>query len=65
MSKNLVRGATLGLLSLLGVLAPRAGRAVDLAVYAAPPSTEGVALSPDGTRLAYVHAEGDRRMILS
>lgn len=64
MSKNLVRGATLGLLSLLGVLAPRAGRAVDLAVYAAPPSTEGVALSPDGTRLAYVHAEGDRRMIL-
>lgn len=37
---------------------------MDLAVYAAPPSTEDVALSPDGTRLAYVHTEGDRRMIL-
>ncbi len=59
-------GSVIGLLllSLTGALAPRAGYAVNLALYAALPSTELVALSPDGTRLAYVHTQGDRRIIV-
>ena len=47
----------------MGVLAAQNGRAVPLAVYGRLPSIEDVALSPDGSRLAYVRTQGDLRVI--
>lgn len=44
--------------------APAAAPAVPLAVYGHLPSIEDVALSPDGSRLAYVRTQGDLRVII-
>ena len=45
-------------------LTPPAAHAVPLTVYGALPSLENVALSPDGSRIAYVRTEGDARLVL-
>ena len=50
-------------LGLLGVLAAGARAAVPLTVYGHLPNIENVALSPDGTRLAYVRTQGDLRIV--
>jgi dipeptidyl aminopeptidase/acylaminoacyl peptidase len=51
------------LLALCSTLAVPSARAVPLAVYGGLPSVEDVALSPDGTRIAYVRTDGDTRII--
>lgn len=66
----MARGATrlilFSLLPLLGALAAQSGRAtpVPLAVYGQLPTIENVALSPGGSRIAYVHTEGDQRIVV-
>ncbi len=50
-------------LGLLSVLAAPSGRAVPLAVYGQLPNIENVAISPDGSRLAYVRTQGDMRVV--
>lgn len=52
------------LLALVGVLAARSGHAVPIAIYGQLPSIEDVALSPDGSRLAYVRTQGNLRIIV-
>ena len=47
----------------LALLHAQCGFAVPLAVYGNLPSLEDVALSPSGTRIAFVHTDGDARMI--
>ncbi len=57
----------ISLLALAGSLAPRsvgAAPLVPLAVYGHLPSIEDVAISPDGSRLAYVRTRGDLRIIV-
>ncbi|MGH8202318.1 MAG: alpha/beta hydrolase family protein [Steroidobacteraceae bacterium] len=54
---------TLSLLALLGVLAARSGWATSLTVYGHLPNIENVAISPDGSRLAYVRTRGDARIV--
>ena len=50
-------------LGLMSVLAAPSGRAVPLTVYGQLPSVEDVAISPDGSRLAYVRTQGDMRVV--
>ena len=57
---RLVAVSFLGLLSALA--APGSG-AVPLTVYGQLPNIENVAISPDGTRLAYVRTQGDMRVV--
>lgn len=52
------------LLAVFGTLAAQSGRAAPLAVYGGLPSIEDVALSPDGSRVAYVRTEGDSRIVI-
>ena len=59
-------GARLIVVSLLGpmaVLAAPVGQAVPLTVYGQLPNIEDVAISPDGSRLAYVRTQGDMRVV--
>ena len=58
---HLILGALFVLCSMF--IAPM-GHAVPLAVYGGLPSVEDVALSPDGTRVAYVRTEGDQRIVI-
>lgn len=51
------------ILGLTGVLAVPRARAVPLTVYGQLPNMENVAISPDGTRLAYVRTQGDLRIV--
>jgi dipeptidyl aminopeptidase/acylaminoacyl peptidase len=51
------------LAALASVLAAPRGRAVPLAVYGQLPGIEDVAISPDGSRLAYVRTQGDVRVV--
>jgi esterase/lipase len=51
-------------LALLGMLTAPSASAVPLAVYGSLPSVEDVALSSDGSRVAYVRTEGDTRIIV-
>lgn len=51
-------------LVLLSVLSAVWARAVPLSVYGGLPSTESVAISPDGARIAYVRTEGSTRVVL-
>ncbi len=51
------------LLGLIAVLAAPSGRAVPLTVYGQLPDIENVAISPDGSRLAYVRTQGDMRVV--
>jgi dipeptidyl aminopeptidase/acylaminoacyl peptidase len=65
--KSGVRLMAVSLLAVAGVLAGRhacAAPGVPLAVYGQLPSIEDVALSPDGSRLAYVRTQGDLRIIV-
>ncbi len=60
-------GATrvvVSLLALLLTLAAPSARAVPLAVYGHLPSVEDVALSPDGSRVAYIRTEGNLRLVV-
>ena len=50
-------------LGLMSVLAAPGGLAAPLTVYGQLPSIEDVALSPDGSRLAYVRTQGDMRVV--
>lgn len=59
---RLIASSFLGLLGALA--APGASvAAVPLTVYGQLPDMENVAISPDGTRLAYVRTQGDARII--
>jgi hypothetical protein len=51
------------LLGLMAVLAAPVGQAVPLTVYGELPNIEDVAISPDGSRLAYVRTQGDMRVV--
>ena len=51
------------LLALLGALCAPSGRTASLTTYGQLPSIEDVALSPDGTRVAYVRTQGDLRVV--
>jgi dipeptidyl aminopeptidase/acylaminoacyl peptidase len=53
----------LALLALIAALAAQSSRAVPLTVYGQLPNLEDVALSPDGTRVAYVRTQGDLRVV--
>jgi dipeptidyl aminopeptidase/acylaminoacyl peptidase len=50
-------------LALICAFTPRAGDAASLAVYGSLPTVENVALSPDGSRIAYVRTEGNTRVV--
>jgi dienelactone hydrolase len=52
------------LLALCATLTTQMAHAVPLAVYGGLPSVENVALSPDGSRVAYVRTEGDQRIVV-
>jgi dipeptidyl aminopeptidase/acylaminoacyl peptidase len=52
------------LLALCGMLGGQIGHAVPLATYGGLPGVENVALSPDGSRVAYVRTEGDSRIVV-
>jgi dipeptidyl aminopeptidase/acylaminoacyl peptidase len=52
------------LLALCGTLTAQIGHAVPIATYGGLPSVEDVALSPDGSRVAYVRTEGDLRVVV-
>lgn len=52
------------LLMLTALLAAQSARAVALNVYGQLPSIEDVAISPDGSRLAYVRTQGDDRIVI-
>jgi len=58
------RLAAILLLTVLGALAAQNGHAASLADYGQLPSIEDVALSPDGSRLAYVNTKGDQRIVV-
>lgn len=51
------------LLGLAGMFAAPVGQAVPLTVYGQLPNIEDVAISPDGSRLAYVRTQGDMRVV--
>lgn len=57
------RRMVISLLALIGALAAQSGSAVPLTVYGQLPNLEDVALSPDGTRVAYVRTQGDLRVV--
>lgn len=52
------------LLGLVGLFAAQAAGAVPLEVYGHLPTIENVALSPDGSRVAFVRTEGDSRLVI-
>ncbi len=52
------------LLTLLITVAARSTLAAPLSVYGHLPGVEDVALSPDGSRIAYVRTEGDLRIVV-
>src|SRR5579863_3891623 len=60
-----IRLFAISLLALLGAFATAAqgAPAVPLSVYGQLPSIEDVALSPDGSRVAYVRTQGELRVI--
>jgi dipeptidyl aminopeptidase/acylaminoacyl peptidase len=58
-----IRLICISLLALMGTLAAQSSRAVPLTVYGQLPNLEDVALSPDGTRIAYVRTQGDLRVV--
>src|SRR5689334_10114668 len=74
MHKNLLRAVAARAMSLVrlavpcavlsGALFPTGAGAVPLEVYGHLPSVESVALSPDGSRVAYVRTEGDSRVVV-
>lgn len=51
------------LLGMTGVLATPGRAAVPLSVYGQLPNIEDVAISPDGSRLAYVRTQGNQRVV--
>ncbi len=51
------------LAALLGMLAATRARAVPLEVYGRLPQLEDVALSPDGSKIAFVRTQGDSRLL--
>lgn len=53
----------ISLLALIGALGAQSGRAVPLTVYGQLPNLEDVALTPDGTRVAYVRTQGEQRVV--
>jgi dipeptidyl aminopeptidase/acylaminoacyl peptidase len=57
------RLSVFALLALCSTLAVQSARAVPLAVYGGLPSVEEVALSPDGSRIAYIRTDGDTRIV--
>ena len=59
-----LRWIGISVLALLCWLVTRVGQSAPLAVYGGLPTIEDVALSPDGSRIAYVHTEGDTRTVL-
>jgi dipeptidyl aminopeptidase/acylaminoacyl peptidase len=56
------RASLFGALSLLA-LSALPSRATDLEIYGRLPNLEDVALSPDGTRVAFVETMGDKRIV--
>jgi dipeptidyl aminopeptidase/acylaminoacyl peptidase len=58
---SLIVGA---LLAFCGTCVANAGNAVPLTVYGGLPSVEDVALSPDGSKVAYVRTEADQRIVV-
>jgi dipeptidyl aminopeptidase/acylaminoacyl peptidase len=58
-----IRLIRLCVVALMFSLAPRAGHTVPLGVYGGLASLENVALSPDGSRIAYVRTEGNARIV--
>jgi dipeptidyl aminopeptidase/acylaminoacyl peptidase len=63
-SPHATRLICVSLLALLGTFAPPNSRGLALATYGALPSVENVALSPDGSRMAYVRTDGDSRIVV-
>ena len=61
--RRLVAWAGLCVLSLMIALAPAGAADVPLEVYGRLPDLEDVALSPGGTRLAFVTVVGDQRIV--
>ena len=59
-----VRALAAALLTLIAVFAARAARAAPLEVYGRLPSVEDVALSPDGSRIAFVRTTENDRMLV-
>jgi len=53
----------ISVLALLCALTAQRGQAAPIAVYGGLPNIENVALSPDGSRIAYVRTDGDARII--
>jgi len=53
----------LTVMAVLGVLPAQPARTASLEAYGRLPSLEDVALSPNGTRLAFVHTQNDDRII--
>ena len=58
-----IRLLAASLLGFMGALAPPRGWAAPLSVYGRLPNIENVAVSPDGSRLAYVRTQGDLRVV--
>ena len=58
-----IRLMFISLLALMGTLAAQRSHAVPLTVYGQLPNLEDVALSPDGSRVAYVRTQGDLRVV--
>lgn len=54
----------IALLALFGTAAAQNGQTVSLATYGGLPGVENVALSPDGSHVAYVRTEGDLRIVV-
>jgi dipeptidyl aminopeptidase/acylaminoacyl peptidase len=52
------------MLMLLGALATHGALAASLATYGGLPNVEEVALSPDGSKVAYVRTDGDQRIVI-
>ena len=58
-----IRPIAAALLGFMGAVAAPSGWAVPLSVYGRLPNIENVAVSPDGSRLAYVRTQGDLRVV--
>lgn len=54
----------ISMLAVTAALTAPGGRAAEVAAYGQLPTTEDVAISPDGSRLAYVHTKGDERIVV-
>src|ERR1700734_1405184 len=61
--RAVTRPIAVSFLCLIGVLAAPSVGAVPLTVYGQLPNIEDVAISPDGSRLAYVRTQGDMRIV--